>query len=198
MDVKSGLLIAGIQPRQYDAKTRAPSHSFISHNWVIRSWWLSVDWSIFFLCSFSKSFWCTNKWVWVRFCDHSVIILQFLSHLPTERKPSLSQPTRECERVLWAGLQGVVRLQSKHGQGWKMSSSLACSFWLIYFHFMGTGLSTLNASGSNRGKERKSRKSIFGNNPGRMSPGETASLSKTSGKSKVTFFQYLCSIPHAA
>ncbi|CAK6436257.1 unnamed protein product [Pipistrellus nathusii] len=45
------------------------------------------------------------------------------------------------------------------------------------------GLSTLNASGSNRGKERKSRKSIFGNNPGRMSPGETASLSKTSGKS---------------
>ncbi|XP_059516820.1 1-phosphatidylinositol 4,5-bisphosphate phosphodiesterase epsilon-1 isoform X2 [Myotis daubentonii] len=45
------------------------------------------------------------------------------------------------------------------------------------------GLSTLNASGSNRGKERKSRKSIFGNNPGRMSPGETASLNKTSGKS---------------
>ncbi|KAL4699132.1 hypothetical protein H8959_011789, partial [Pygathrix nigripes] len=45
------------------------------------------------------------------------------------------------------------------------------------------GLSTLNASGSNRGKERKSRKSIFGNNPGRMSPGETASFNKTSGKS---------------
>nr|KAF6425509.1 phospholipase C epsilon 1 [Molossus molossus] len=45
------------------------------------------------------------------------------------------------------------------------------------------GLSTLNASGSSRGKERKSRKSIFGNNPGRMSPGETASLNKTSGKS---------------
>ncbi|XP_069316127.1 1-phosphatidylinositol 4,5-bisphosphate phosphodiesterase epsilon-1 [Eulemur rufifrons] len=45
------------------------------------------------------------------------------------------------------------------------------------------GLSTLNASGSSRGKERKSRKSIFGNNPGRMSPGETASFNKTSGKS---------------
>uniref|UniRef100_A0A8C9C4L6 Phosphoinositide phospholipase C n=1 Tax=Phocoena sinus TaxID=42100 RepID=A0A8C9C4L6_PHOSS len=45
------------------------------------------------------------------------------------------------------------------------------------------GLSTLNASGSSRGKERKSRKSIFGNNPGRMSPGETASPNKTSGKS---------------
>ncbi|XP_007535682.1 1-phosphatidylinositol 4,5-bisphosphate phosphodiesterase epsilon-1 isoform X2 [Erinaceus europaeus] len=45
------------------------------------------------------------------------------------------------------------------------------------------GLSTLNASGSNRGKERKSRKSIFGNNPGRMSPGETAPFNKTSGKS---------------
>ncbi|XP_017658675.1 1-phosphatidylinositol 4,5-bisphosphate phosphodiesterase epsilon-1 isoform X2 [Nannospalax galili] len=45
------------------------------------------------------------------------------------------------------------------------------------------GLSTLNSSGSSRGKERKSRKSIFGNNPGRMSPGETASLNKTSGKS---------------
>ncbi|XP_014443021.1 1-phosphatidylinositol 4,5-bisphosphate phosphodiesterase epsilon-1 isoform X2 [Tupaia chinensis] len=44
------------------------------------------------------------------------------------------------------------------------------------------GLSTLNASGSSRGKERKSRKSIFGNNPGRMSPGETA-FNKTSGKS---------------
>lgn len=73
-----------------------------------------------------------------------------------------------------------------------MLSSLACSFWLIYFHFMGTGLSTLNASGSSRGKERKSRKSIFGNNPGRMSPGETASFNKTSGKSKVTFLRYLC------
>ncbi|XP_044772155.1 1-phosphatidylinositol 4,5-bisphosphate phosphodiesterase epsilon-1 [Neomonachus schauinslandi] len=45
------------------------------------------------------------------------------------------------------------------------------------------GLSTLNASGSSRGKERKSRKSIFGNNPGRMSPGETASFNKASGKS---------------
>ncbi|KAM9197228.1 1-phosphatidylinositol 4,5-bisphosphate phosphodiesterase epsilon-1 isoform 1-T1 [Dugong dugon] len=47
------------------------------------------------------------------------------------------------------------------------------------------GLSTLNASGSSRGKERKSRKSIFGNNPGRMSPGETASFNKTSGKSSI-------------
>uniref|UniRef100_A0A8C5LE98 Phosphoinositide phospholipase C n=1 Tax=Jaculus jaculus TaxID=51337 RepID=A0A8C5LE98_JACJA len=45
------------------------------------------------------------------------------------------------------------------------------------------GLSTLNSSGSSRGKERKSRKSIFGNNPGRTSPGETASFNKTSGKS---------------
>ncbi|XP_073096764.1 1-phosphatidylinositol 4,5-bisphosphate phosphodiesterase epsilon-1 isoform X5 [Manis javanica] len=45
------------------------------------------------------------------------------------------------------------------------------------------GLSTLNASGSSRGKERKSRKSIFGNNPGRMSPGEAASFNKASGKS---------------
>ncbi|XP_036742233.2 1-phosphatidylinositol 4,5-bisphosphate phosphodiesterase epsilon-1 isoform X4 [Manis pentadactyla] len=45
------------------------------------------------------------------------------------------------------------------------------------------GLSTLNASGSSRGKERKSRKSIFGNNQGRMSPGETASFNKASGKS---------------
>ncbi|XP_073934835.1 1-phosphatidylinositol 4,5-bisphosphate phosphodiesterase epsilon-1 isoform X3 [Castor canadensis] len=45
------------------------------------------------------------------------------------------------------------------------------------------GLSTLNSSGSSRGKERKSRKSIFGNNAGRMSPGEAASFNKTSGKS---------------
>ncbi|XP_036024173.1 1-phosphatidylinositol 4,5-bisphosphate phosphodiesterase epsilon-1 [Onychomys torridus] len=45
------------------------------------------------------------------------------------------------------------------------------------------GLSTLNSSGSSRGKERKSRKSIFGNNPGRTSPGETASFNRTSGKS---------------
>nr|XP_034993797.1 1-phosphatidylinositol 4,5-bisphosphate phosphodiesterase epsilon-1 isoform X2 [Zootoca vivipara] len=44
------------------------------------------------------------------------------------------------------------------------------------------GLSTLNPSGSSRGKERKSRKSIFGNNPGRLSPGETAMLAKASGK----------------
>ncbi|XP_063163477.1 1-phosphatidylinositol 4,5-bisphosphate phosphodiesterase epsilon-1 isoform X2 [Candoia aspera] len=44
------------------------------------------------------------------------------------------------------------------------------------------GLSTLNPSGSSRGKERKSRKSIFGNNPGRLSPGEPTTLAKTSGK----------------
>ncbi|XP_064572366.1 1-phosphatidylinositol 4,5-bisphosphate phosphodiesterase epsilon-1 isoform X1 [Zonotrichia leucophrys gambelii] len=44
------------------------------------------------------------------------------------------------------------------------------------------GLSTLNPSGSSRGKERKSRKSIFGNNPGRLSPGESAALAKASGK----------------
>uniref|UniRef100_A0A8B9TCH9 Phosphoinositide phospholipase C n=1 Tax=Anas platyrhynchos TaxID=8839 RepID=A0A8B9TCH9_ANAPL len=46
------------------------------------------------------------------------------------------------------------------------------------------GLSTLNPSGSSRGKERKSRKSIFGNNPGRLSPGESATLAKASGKGK--------------
>ncbi|KAK9400707.1 1-phosphatidylinositol 4-5-bisphosphate phosphodiesterase epsilon-1 [Crotalus adamanteus] len=44
------------------------------------------------------------------------------------------------------------------------------------------GLSTLNPSGSSRGKERKSRKSIFGNSPGRLSPGETTILAKASGK----------------
>ncbi|XP_053307254.1 1-phosphatidylinositol 4,5-bisphosphate phosphodiesterase epsilon-1 isoform X2 [Spea bombifrons] len=44
------------------------------------------------------------------------------------------------------------------------------------------GLSTLNPYGSGRGKERKSRKSIFGNNPGRTSPGEPTTLAKTSGK----------------
>uniref|UniRef100_A0A8C6XMK8 Phosphoinositide phospholipase C n=1 Tax=Naja naja TaxID=35670 RepID=A0A8C6XMK8_NAJNA len=44
------------------------------------------------------------------------------------------------------------------------------------------GLSTLNPSGSSQGKERKSRKSIFGNSPGRLSPGEPTILGKTSGK----------------
>ncbi|XP_053161906.1 1-phosphatidylinositol 4,5-bisphosphate phosphodiesterase epsilon-1 isoform X2 [Hemicordylus capensis] len=44
------------------------------------------------------------------------------------------------------------------------------------------GLSTLNPSGSSRGKERKSRKSIFGSNPGRLSPGEPAMLARASGK----------------
>ncbi|KAG8435246.1 hypothetical protein GDO86_013265 [Hymenochirus boettgeri] len=47
------------------------------------------------------------------------------------------------------------------------------------------GLSTLNPCGSGRGKERKSRKSIFGNNPGRTSPGEPTALAKTSGKGSV-------------
>lgn len=78
-----------------------------------------------------------------------------------------------------------------------MLSPLACSFWLIYFHFMRTGLSTLNSSGSSRGKERKSRKSIFGNNPGRMSPGETAPFNRTSGKGSIAFSQYLCLVLHA-
>ncbi|XP_056386207.1 1-phosphatidylinositol 4,5-bisphosphate phosphodiesterase epsilon-1 isoform X7 [Hyla sarda] len=44
------------------------------------------------------------------------------------------------------------------------------------------GLSTLNPCGSGRGKERRGRKSIFGNNPGRTSPGEPTTLAKTSGK----------------
>ncbi|XP_034286292.1 1-phosphatidylinositol 4,5-bisphosphate phosphodiesterase epsilon-1 isoform X1 [Pantherophis guttatus] len=44
------------------------------------------------------------------------------------------------------------------------------------------GLSTLNPSASSRGKERKSRKSIFGNSPGRLSPGEPPILGKASGK----------------
>ncbi|KAM8924219.1 1-phosphatidylinositol 4,5-bisphosphate phosphodiesterase epsilon-1 isoform 2-T2 [Pelodytes ibericus] len=48
------------------------------------------------------------------------------------------------------------------------------------------GLSTLNPYGSGRGKERKSRKSIFGNNPGRTSPGEPTTLAKTSGKGNVS------------
>lgn len=78
-----------------------------------------------------------------------------------------------------------------------MWGSLACGFWLICFLFMRTGLSTLNSSGSSRGKERKSRKSIFGNNPGRMSPGETASFNRTSGKSKLTFSQCLRVVLHA-
>ncbi|XP_075830076.1 1-phosphatidylinositol 4,5-bisphosphate phosphodiesterase epsilon-1 isoform X5 [Microtus pennsylvanicus] len=51
------------------------------------------------------------------------------------------------------------------------------------YESLSDGLSTLNSSGSSRGKERKSRKSIFGNNPGRMSPGETASFTRTCGKS---------------
>ncbi|XP_038620358.1 1-phosphatidylinositol 4,5-bisphosphate phosphodiesterase epsilon-1 [Tachyglossus aculeatus] len=44
------------------------------------------------------------------------------------------------------------------------------------------GLSTLNPSGSSRGKERKSRKSIFGNSPSRTGPGETAALTKGPSK----------------
>ncbi|XP_073541670.1 1-phosphatidylinositol 4,5-bisphosphate phosphodiesterase epsilon-1 isoform X2 [Phyllobates terribilis] len=44
------------------------------------------------------------------------------------------------------------------------------------------GLSTLNPCGSGRGKDRRGRKSIFGNNPGRTSPGEPTTQAKTSGK----------------
>ncbi|KAI5617659.1 1-phosphatidylinositol 4,5-bisphosphate phosphodiesterase epsilon-1 isoform X8, partial [Silurus asotus] len=44
------------------------------------------------------------------------------------------------------------------------------------------GLSTLSPSGSSRGKERKSRKSIFGNAPVRGSPGEPVTLVRGSGK----------------
>ncbi|XP_075468923.1 1-phosphatidylinositol 4,5-bisphosphate phosphodiesterase epsilon-1 isoform X5 [Ascaphus truei] len=51
------------------------------------------------------------------------------------------------------------------------------------------GLSTFNACGSGRGKDRKSRKSIFGNNPGRTSPGEPTTLAKTSGKGTVEMRQ---------
>ncbi|XP_069467442.1 1-phosphatidylinositol 4,5-bisphosphate phosphodiesterase epsilon-1 isoform X2 [Ambystoma mexicanum] len=51
------------------------------------------------------------------------------------------------------------------------------------------GLSTLTPCGSARGKERKSRKSIFGNNPGRTSPGETATLAKASGKAPMDMRQ---------
>ncbi|KAL4640064.1 1-phosphatidylinositol 4,5-bisphosphate phosphodiesterase epsilon-1 [Arapaima gigas] len=44
------------------------------------------------------------------------------------------------------------------------------------------GLSTLTPSGSGRGKDRKSRKSIFGNNAGKASPGETMTLLRAQGK----------------
>ncbi|XP_064175476.1 1-phosphatidylinositol 4,5-bisphosphate phosphodiesterase epsilon-1 isoform X3 [Anguilla rostrata] len=44
------------------------------------------------------------------------------------------------------------------------------------------GLSTLTPSGSGRGKDRKSRKSIFGTNPGKSSPGETVTLVRAPGK----------------
>ncbi|XP_063047306.1 1-phosphatidylinositol 4,5-bisphosphate phosphodiesterase epsilon-1-like isoform X3 [Engraulis encrasicolus] len=44
------------------------------------------------------------------------------------------------------------------------------------------GLSTLNSSGSARGKDRKCRKSIFGNAPGKCVPGEPVPLSRSSGK----------------
>ncbi|KAJ8365681.1 hypothetical protein SKAU_G00145120 [Synaphobranchus kaupii] len=43
------------------------------------------------------------------------------------------------------------------------------------------GLSTLTPSGSGRGKDRKSRKSIFGTNPGK-SPGEPVTLVRAPGK----------------
>ncbi|XP_066549709.1 1-phosphatidylinositol 4,5-bisphosphate phosphodiesterase epsilon-1 isoform X3 [Amia ocellicauda] len=44
------------------------------------------------------------------------------------------------------------------------------------------GLSTLTPSASGRGKERKTRKSIFGTNPGKASPGEAMTLVRGSGK----------------
>ncbi|XP_015201851.2 1-phosphatidylinositol 4,5-bisphosphate phosphodiesterase epsilon-1 isoform X3 [Lepisosteus oculatus] len=44
------------------------------------------------------------------------------------------------------------------------------------------GLSTLDPSTSGRGKERKSKKSIFGTNPGKTSPGESMTLVRASGK----------------
>ncbi|XP_030630952.1 1-phosphatidylinositol 4,5-bisphosphate phosphodiesterase epsilon-1 [Chanos chanos] len=44
------------------------------------------------------------------------------------------------------------------------------------------GLSTLSPSGSGRGKDRKTRKSIFGSGPGRGSPGESVMLARTPGK----------------
>ncbi|KPP79148.1 1-phosphatidylinositol 4,5-bisphosphate phosphodiesterase epsilon-1-like [Scleropages formosus] len=47
------------------------------------------------------------------------------------------------------------------------------------------GLSTLTPSGSGRGKDRKSRKSIFGNNAGKTSPGEAMTLVRAQGKGTV-------------
>ncbi|XP_047015538.1 1-phosphatidylinositol 4,5-bisphosphate phosphodiesterase epsilon-1 isoform X1 [Ictalurus punctatus] len=47
------------------------------------------------------------------------------------------------------------------------------------------GLSTHSPSCSNRGKERKSRKSIFGNAPVRGSPGEPVTLVRGSGKASM-------------
>ncbi|XP_016368731.1 1-phosphatidylinositol 4,5-bisphosphate phosphodiesterase epsilon-1-like [Sinocyclocheilus rhinocerous] len=47
------------------------------------------------------------------------------------------------------------------------------------------GLSTLSPSGSGRGKDRKSRKSIFGSAPARGSPGETVTLVRAPGKASL-------------
>ncbi|KAJ8264365.1 hypothetical protein GJAV_G00148300 [Gymnothorax javanicus] len=44
------------------------------------------------------------------------------------------------------------------------------------------GLSTLTPSGSGRAKDRKCRKSIFGTNPGKSSPGECVTLVRAPGK----------------
>ncbi|XP_031435387.1 1-phosphatidylinositol 4,5-bisphosphate phosphodiesterase epsilon-1-like isoform X3 [Clupea harengus] len=44
------------------------------------------------------------------------------------------------------------------------------------------GLSTLTPSGSARGKDRKSRKSIFGNAPGKSIPGDPVPLTRPAGK----------------
>lgn len=48
------------------------------------------------------------------------------------------------------------------------------------------GFSTPSSSGSSKGKERKSRKSIFGNAPIRGSPGEPVTLVRGSGKGTAT------------
>uniref|UniRef100_A0A673N934 Phosphoinositide phospholipase C n=1 Tax=Sinocyclocheilus rhinocerous TaxID=307959 RepID=A0A673N934_9TELE len=47
------------------------------------------------------------------------------------------------------------------------------------------GLSTLSPSGSGRGKDRKSRKSIFGSAPARGSPGEPVTLVRAPGKASL-------------
>uniref|UniRef100_A0A670ZJ72 Phosphoinositide phospholipase C n=1 Tax=Pseudonaja textilis TaxID=8673 RepID=A0A670ZJ72_PSETE len=57
------------------------------------------------------------------------------------------------------------------------------------------GLSTLNPSGSSRGKERKSRKSIFGNGPGRLSPGDIIYFLGTSDSIRQTLEETSSPLP---